>query len=377
MFSLRPFQREALERLKKPVHLVCIAPTGSGKSLIYERAAAQPGRKTLLISPLIALARQQAERLREQGLTVVLHPGTSPKPEPPVGSGVWIISPESLQSKKQLDAIRRWAPEFLVVDECHCLYDWGENFRKSFLQIPDLINAEKIPRSLWLTATLPQDARTDLESRLQTRLEVMGKFSLSPNLKLRVSRIPALHRPQALAQELRNRKDAGLIFVSTREMTARLQALLRANGREASTYHAGLSQEERCAVELRFRRSENEVLISTSAFGMGMDYPNLRWTLLWQPPASLLALAQALGRVGRRPEVSAHASLFWDEEDFQMLRWLYGRSPRGSNALQQIFLYIKEAGCRTSRLEAFFNTDGHSEPHSGCGHCDFCAPTAF
>jgi ATP-dependent DNA helicase RecQ len=361
--QLRPFQIEALELLRTPIHLLCIAPTGSGKSLIYERVAAEQGRRTLLISPLVALARQQAQRLREAGISVTLHSGASPKPPPPTGSGVWIISPESLQSAQTFARIKIWQPDFLVVDECHCLYEWGDQFRRAFREIPELIQNLAIQRSLWLTATLPPKAKDELEKLIGNLLITVGKFSLPPNLKLSVLHIPWIHRAEYLLEKIFENPDAGIVFVTTRDATRRVQNLIIAAGRKALIYHAGLSFEERCEIEKRFRTSSDSILVATSAFGMGMDYPNLRWSILWQPPPSLLALAQALGRVGRRRELPASATVLWDEEDFRSLQWL-----------AQSFLLYRQ--CHTQALDTYFNPikTTPSLPRF-CDNCEFCSPS--
>src|SRR5262249_24821920 len=156
---LRPFQQAALEALVHPGHVLCVAPTGSGKSLIYERAAQKPGRRTLLITPLVALARQQHERLSARATATLGAGSGSQGPPPGAESGIWLASPESLQSPRSLPALRRWRPDFLVVDECHCLWEWGESFRPAFRAIPGLLRELAIDSSLWLTATLPPEAR--------------------------------------------------------------------------------------------------------------------------------------------------------------------------------------------------------------------------
>ena len=371
--ELRPFQKSALRLLKEPIHLLCIAATGEGKSLIYERIAAERGRRTLLISPLVALARQQAIKLEELGIPVTLHSGISPKPDAPVGSGVWIISPESLQSHSTRSRIRHWRPDFLVVDECHCLYEWGDRFRTAFCEIPDLVRTLSIDRSVWLTATLPPDAKKDLERRLGAPLQTLGEFSLPPNLSLEVQHVPWIYRPELLLNRVTHSQDCGIVFVTTREATSRVQNLIRSTGKRALIYHAGLGYEERVCIEKNFRHAKDAVLVATSAFGMGMDYRNLRWSVLWQPPASLLSLAQALGRVGRDRELPASATVFWDEEDFRSLQWLTAGSERQTLSFERMKAFLTQSQCRIQALESSFS-DGErpKRPMWGCGRCDFC-----
>ena len=132
MFTLRPFQKQAIEALKSnspSAHVICVAPTGSGKSLIYEEVAAMANRKTLLVTPLVALARQQFKKMKERGISVTMAAGGSVEGPPVNKTGAWIVSPESLQSPRRQAALASWQPNFLVLDECHCLWEWGERFR--------------------------------------------------------------------------------------------------------------------------------------------------------------------------------------------------------------------------------------------------------
>jgi ATP-dependent DNA helicase RecQ len=372
--DLRPFQREALQFLEKPVHLLCIAPTGAGKSLIYETIASEKGRRTLLISPLIALARQQASRVVSLGVPVVLNPGAFPKPAPPKGSGVWIVSPESLQSPRTLERIKKWKPDFLAVDECHCLYDWGEQFRTAFLEVPGLIRKLNISRSVWLTATLPLEARRELEALIGSPVfRVVGKFSLPPNLYLDVVQVPWPYRASFLLERCSREWGAGIVFVSTREATRRVQNLLTTAGRRAVNYHAGLSQEERKSIETRMKTEPDLIMVATSAFGMGMDYPGLKWAVLWQAPASLLSLAQALGRVGRRSGTFARATLLWDEEDFLNQEWLTQGSARRIQSFKEVHSFLMRSECRARALELYFNgIENQSLNTHFCENCDFC-----
>lgn len=348
-------------------HLLCIAPTGSGKSLIYEQRTAVPGTRTLLISPLVALARQQASRLKASGIAVS-HSGETPGS----GTAAWIVSPETLTRFQVPSLLERWRPNFLVVDECHCLWDWGEEFRPAFQRLPELIERHSIPRSLWLTATLPEHARKSLREQLPSGLQEMGSFEIPENLFLSVKRVPWAHRASALIEwmKLHAAGEPGIVFTATREGSARVGLLLEALGAKVSVYHAGLGSEERRAIESRVREKKVEVVVATSAFGMGMDYPHLKWVVLWQAPLSLLGLAQAIGRVGRASS-RGRALVFWDPEDFRLLEWAALRSPRRRQELLFTLEFFNSSGCRKAALRRYF------EARSGggaCGaRCDWCA----
>lgn len=376
-WPLRLFQKQALEALEKPAHVICVAATGSGKSLIYENHALRSKKRMLLVTPLIALARQQAERLRSLGLKITLGAGsfasTGKVERPDPGSHVWIVSPEMLQSRATREHLETvWRPEFLVVDECHCLWDWGDGFRPAFRQVPELIHQLSIPQSLWLTATLPVVARRELISdlRSQNKIIEIGQFSLPTRLRLDVHRVPLALRTQATLSFVRTRTDPGIVFVNRRKDTDRLSRLLSAAGVPVLSYHAGLCVEERRNLERLIQDEIPHVIVATSAFGMGMDFSHLRWSLLWQAPPSLLGLAQAIGRVGRSNQ-PGHGVLFWDHPDFRLIDWVIGNSRRRRDELMEVTRFVSSMKCRKALLREFFEGD----QIAACGSsCDFCGP---
>lgn len=368
--ELRPFQLEALSALKKDQHVLCVAPTGSGKSLIYERMTVSLGCRMLLVTPLVALARQQESRLKALGVRV--HQGTGGGGKgPPLRSetGAWIVSPETLDRSSRQEALSRWNPNLMVVDECHCLWEWGESFRPAFLLLPPLLQKLQLKQSLWLTATLPPEARKQMQEFMPQPFVELGKFSLPSTLEFEVKRVPWEIRSEYLLERIQKCIGAGIIFVSTREGAVRIARLVTAIGKKVLIYHAGMGSEERRAVEKQIAARQVEVVVATSAFGMGMDYPFLNWVILWQSPLSLLSLAQAIGRVGRNSTARAMALVLWDEEDFRMMEWSALRSSRACRELEILAQFLRTEGCRSSGLENYFNGGSYLKK---CGQCDFC-----
>lgn len=358
---LYPFQSETLKALERPAHVICVAPTGAGKSLIYERFASNPDARTLLISPLIALARQQADRLRALHLPVFLGcgvPGSRPSQRELSSPSVWVVSPEKLRMNPYLKAqLSQWKPNFLVVDECHCLWEWGESFRPSYKELPSLIRDLGIPRSLWLTATLPPHARMELLKLLPSNTFELGRFKIPDSLDFEIVRVPWPNRPFALMRWLNDNPTPGLIFAPTRKSTARIWNLLKEARIPALLYHAGLSAEERRNSEELIKHNKVRVIVATTAFGLGMDILHLDWVLLWQAPYSLLNLAQQMGRVGRNGK-KAKARLFWDKSDFTLLTWIGMRSPRSAAELFEVHCFLESTENPRLYLERYFNDPG-------------------
>ncbi|OFZ17812.1 MAG: hypothetical protein A2X94_04395 [Bdellovibrionales bacterium GWB1_55_8] len=374
MMQLKPFQKHALEALKSdPAHVLCIAPTGSGKSLIFERRIAENRQRTLLVTPLVALARQQSanvQRHTEGRLRVTLGSGRPSEGPPAEGPGSWIVSPETLIHSGRKHALNAWRPDFLVVDECHCLWEWGENFRPAFAEIPKLVERFGIPRSLWLTATMPMAARMDLRKQLPPLIEI-GEFDLPPFLDLQIERVSWRERISKLVNWVQDQEGPGVVFAQTRDSTERLCRVFHAMGESAVAYHAGLSQEERRAIEQSISKADMRVIIATSAFGMGMDHKHLRWVVLAQPPPSLLALTQAIGRAGRDLTQRSRALIFWHEEDFRLLEWTIQGSERRRSDLRDMLDFFKTESCRRNLLRRYFEPLRQTSLKP-CGHCDFC-----
>lgn len=367
MLQLRPFQKQAIAALEPPGHVICVSPTGSGKSLIYEKCAEE--MRVLLVSPLIALARQQRERIVGRGIPAALWAGDSREAPPLSRSGAWIVSPESLLTAQRTSMLRDWRPDLLVVDECHCLWEWGERFRPAFLELPSLIQTIGIRRTLWLTATLPPAARAELHSLLPGRIVEVGGFAIPPNLSLETRRVPWVEKPSTLLDWIGERQSAGIVFVPTREATSRISRLLSAYGKTAVVYHAGMSSEERRLIERQISERIPDVVVATSAFGMGMDHPHLEWAVLWQAPTSLLALAQAIGRVGRDRAKQAHALVLWDDEDFRLMEWTLAGSERNRKEFQDLRSYLRTSSCRRAELNRYFNGNSVMEFCENCGFC--------
>jgi len=316
---LRPFQRKALEILSKPgrQHVLCTSPTGSGKSLIFETLARTQGARTLILSPLRALARQQISRL--QALGVEHSPGFKVRTSQPTA---WVCTPEELDHRIR-DGFRATPDTLLVVDECHCIWEWGRDFRPVYSQIQHWARTWSIERSLWLSATLPAARRIELQQSLGTELHHVGQFDLHPQLTIRRVILEPFYRPNFLAEWLIQNPEPGIVFCATRSECEAVGRLIRSiagsrtNPTGVATYHAGLTREERLNIEKLAASRHLHWLSATSAFGMGMDFDHFKWVLIWQPPPTLLTLVQMLGRTGRLLESRPKAAVLWHPAELE------------------------------------------------------------
>jgi len=362
MFLLRDFQQRAIEALFHHRHLVLVSPTGSGKSLVFQKFI-ELNRKTarvLLISPLNALARQQAQRLEALGIRVwtSVGPAEDRSRTVPDGPGVWVLNPEKL-AKQAWPHLNSFRPDLLIVDEAHCIWEWGEAFRPEFKRILELIEKFEIRRSLWCTATLPPSAREQITRYLPSSHVLMGEFKLPEQLEIKRIRTPLHRRFEFLSRLLtEHARESGIIFVATRTSAENLSRWLNRQGQRSLVYHAGMSSEERRAIEQRLDEhrevTEPVRVVATSAFGMGMDYPFLKFCILFEPAFNLLSLAQSLGRVGRSSE-AATAYVLWHEDDFKKLDWLTQKKPERIKELSRVRDWCETCNPEREMLEKYFN----------------------
>jgi ATP-dependent DNA helicase RecQ len=364
--TLRPFQQKAVDSLHRNSHTLLMAPTGAGKSLIFQRYLHENASSTraVLVTPLVALGRQQVARFGQLGIRAACGVGDSRQVQfPDPSTGVWVVSPERLVHQEDR-LFEDWKPNFFIFDEAHCVFDWGEEFRPAFNTLRDLFQRRCIPRSFWCSATLRQEMIREIVAACGEGTQVLGRFEVPRNITLRKDqRIAADKLGWTELFLARNVGVSGIIYTNTRSLAERLAEFLRSPQRQVWVYHAGMSAEERMALEKRIEAAHQEekpfVVIATSAFGMGMDYPKLRFAILFDPPYSILQLAQALGRVGRSG-IEAQAHFLWNAHDFLRLRNHCRGRPRALAELDRLERWYRSTDSPCESLEKDFRDSADS-----------------
>lgn len=336
--AFRPGQREAIETLLERRRLLCIQPTGHGKSLLYQLPATMFEGMTIVVSPLLALMRDQITQLVERfGITAASINSDQLEEENAAAvraarAGelrILFVAPERLDNLADFNFLLALDVALLVVDEAHCISTWGHDFRPSYRRIVDAVQAfsNRRPdlRVLALTATANERTEADIVSLLGAdagALAVHRQGMDRPNIALEVYGVGGL--PNKLArltvvvsrelERLRESGGSGILYCATRDQTEVVAGFLQANGLEVVAYHAGLDPDRKRELQGAFTRSEVPVIAATNALGMGIDKSDIRFIVHVDVPGSITAYYQEVGRAGRDGE-AARGILLFDEQD--------------------------------------------------------------
>jgi ATP-dependent DNA helicase RecQ len=327
---LRPGQREAVEAALTS-DTVAVLASGTGKTAIYETVAHLLDGAALVISPTIALQRDQVQSLREHGhrATAVSSARTESaraKALEAFAAGrldMLLIAPEQLGNPDVVDALDRARPKLLVVDEAHCVSEWGHSFRPDYLLIGSAVARLHRPRVLALTATAAPRVRHDIVERLDMRdARIVVGNADRPEIWLGARLFAGnRERDEALVEAALAVDGPVIVYAPTHRRCAELAGALTGAGRPASVYHAGLPAKQRRRTADDFLCARADTIVATSAFGMGIDRQDVRAVLHAAPPTSVDEYFQEAGRAGRDGE-AARAELFFRLEDFALGRYL-------------------------------------------------------
>ena len=379
--SFRPGQEEIVRAVAEGRDVLAVMPTGGGKSLCYQLPALLRDGLTVVISPLIALMRDQVRALTAAGVEAGAYTSANTDEENEalregLGEGrirLLYLAPERLASSGTAAALKRWGATAIAVDEAHCVAQWGHDFRPDYLRIGALREALGVPLAAF-TATADEETRDEIIERLFGRGEpqVFLRGFDRPNIHLGFA-LKDSPRKQVIDYAKRRKGRAGIIYCGTRSKTEVLAQALREAGLSAIAYHAGLEPDARRLAEERFQREDGLIVVATVAFGMGVDKPDIRWVMHADLPKSVESYYQEIGRAGR-DGLPAEALTLYGPEDIRLRRSQIdeGGAPEARKLADHgrlnALLGIAEAvGCRRVALLGYFD-----EQAGPCGACDNC-----
>ena len=382
--GFRPSQEDVVERVMAGGDAMVVMPTGSGKSLCYQvPAIARPGTG-IIVSPLIALMRDQVEDLRERGVraaylnsTLSLEGARAIEDRLIAGElDLLYVAPERLVTDRFRALLEEVEPALFAIDEAHCVSQWGHDFRPEYLGLSFLRERYPWVPRIALTATADRRTRDEIADRLlrSDALHVVTGFD-RPNIRYLVGIDDGSAREQLLNFiEERHAGEAGIVYCLSRRKVEEVTGWLRDRGVEALPYHAGMEAADRDANQQRFRREDGVVVVATIAFGMGIDKPDVRFVAHLSLPKSLEAYYQETGRAGRDGQPS-EAWMRYGLADVVQQRRFVDRSSADDEhkrqeyrRLEALLGYCEATGCRRRVLIAHFDD---ALDHD-CGNCDNC-----
>lgn len=337
--ALRPNQLAAMRAVMKRRDALVVLPTGAGKSAIYQIPASLIPGPTVVISPLLALQQDQIaslnERQRPELRAVRISSNESPTQQAQAITEIregraefLFITPEQLSNPARMAEVAGLKPALVAIDEAHCISAWGHDFRPDYLALGHLIDGIGRPPVVALTATASPPVRDDIIARLRLRdPEVVVSGLDRPNLFFEVTHCPTEdYRWRRLIALLRDEKRPGIIYVPTRRAAEELSTRLTDAGCPAQFYHGGMATGARHELHEAFLADQVPIMVATSAFGMGIDKPNIAWVVHMALPDSPDSYFQEIGRAGRDGQ-PARVLLLWQAEDVGLQRFFSGGLP--------------------------------------------------
>ncbi len=382
----RPGQEEIVAAVVAGRNTLAIMPTGGGKSLCFQLPALCRSGVTVVISPLIALMRDQVRALKAVGVEAgALTSGNTEEETEEVFQALddgrlklLYIAPERLAAPGTMALLRRINVSLIAVDEAHCVSHWGHDFRPDYLRIGELRRALGVPLAAF-TATADEETRAEIVTRLfngEPPATFLRGFD-RPNIHLAFA-VKDKPRDQILGFAAARRGQSGIVYCGTRAKTEVLAQALREARHAACHYHAGMDPEARRVVEMRFQQEDGLIVVATIAFGMGIDKPDIRWVAHADLPKSIESYYQEIGRAGR-DSLPAETMTLYGPDDIRLRRSQIdeGAAPldrkQADHARLNALLGLAEA-VRCRRQVLLFYFDEASEP---CGNCDLCARPAL
>ena len=381
--DFRGLQAQVIAQVLDGQSALAVLPTGGGKSLCYQIPSLMRPGLGLVISPLIALMADQVAGLQQSGVAAErLDSDTSLDDRSRIWSQIeagrldlLYLSPEGLMQSHVLDRLVRLPIALIAVDEAHCVSQWGHDFRPEYRTLGRL--AELFPQVPRLAVTATADARTRDDIRAALRLGGAAEFVDSfarPELALSAERKRGRGHARVIELVKARRGRAGVIYSGSRDGTEVLAQALSAEGIPALAYHAGLDRNLRHERLNRFMDEDEAVMVATIAFGMGVDKPDVRFVIHADPPASIEAYWQEIGRAGRDGDPAEGITLYGSADMAWALKRLDGRDMEPdvkqvqARKLRQLYTLLDGMTCRAAGVRRYFGEEGAQ----ACGVCDLC-----
>ncbi|MFI5401545.1 MAG: RecQ family ATP-dependent DNA helicase [Planctomycetota bacterium] len=410
--AFRPGQRESIAALLEVGRLLLVAPTGGGKSLIYQLPGSLFEGTTLVISPLVALMHDQVAALSARGvpstyLAATLEPDEMRRRLSALARGEFklvYVAPERLAFEGFRAMLARLLCPLVAIDEAHCITEWGHDFRPDYLRIREVLRALPAARVLACTATATPVVRDEIVNQLglpKDTPQIVRGFA-RPGLRLRAAEVSGVEERRRLVDALlaealggaggpasaeasAGRPGAAILYAPTRRGAEQEHGRLAAAGWRAACYHAGLSGAEREEASRGFASGEIQVVVATNAFGMGIDRADVRAVIHLGPPGSIEAYYQEVGRAGR-DGAPAWGLLMTSAQDLPLRRRLLetpvddrvpdpGIVEHKWGLFLELMRWVEGGSCRHDAILRYFDTEEAISAH-GCGHCDVCESLA-
>jgi len=380
--SFRPLQEEIIRDSLAGKDVFALLPTGGGKSLCFQLPALVKHGLTVVISPLIALMKDQVDALQAGGVAATFLNSSLTADESrarlrSLHNGEFrllYVAPERLVLSGFLEDLRKWKPNLIAVDEAHCISEWGHDFRPEYRQLAQLRSLFLETPMMALTATATERVRGDIVQQLHLREPRCYVASFNrPNLTYRV--LPKTGAYDQTLEFIRSRKaESGIVYCQSRKGAESLAERLNADGVKAVPYHAGLEKEARSKNQELFLRDEVRVVCATIAFGMGINKPNVRFVIHYDLPKNVEGYYQETGRAGRDGLPGECLLLFSAGDVVKQKRFIDEKpDPKERDIaraqLEQMVHYAECAECRRASLLGYF---GEDFPGDNCGACDNC-----
>jgi len=382
--GFRPLQQESMEAVLSRRDSLTILPTGGGKSLCFQAPALAMAGMAVVVSPLIALMKDQVDALHELGVAAacinsMMLAHEKRLVDQQIRSGalkLLYVAPERLLTEQFLAYLKARSISFIAIDEAHCISQWGHDFRPEYRLLGSLRAHFPDVSIHAFTATATPQVREDILAQLHLREPAVfvGSFARL-NLNFRVQRAAA-RDAQVLEVVGRHPGESGIVYCISRKQVEETCGRLQAAGVAALPYHAGLGDAERRGNQDAFVRDEAQVIVATVAFGMGIDKPDVRFVAHAGMPKSLEHYQQEAGRAGR-DGLASECCLFYSGADFNLWRSIIERSEGGAGEvalkkLREMYSYCQSTRCRHAALTEYF---GERFVRSNCGACDVCLGT--